>query len=139
MGLLAQPPGAPSVSRDLGTGQPVRGWPAPDPARCPPSKVMAAIDTVLYQGQASRRSRLQNRTRAPSARLSHAPGAFTHSQANLGVLPQGPPASTPAQHSHQQGGRGCQKGRRSRMPASCSQGQEERGFITVSCVLQGFH
>lgn len=51
----------------------VRGWPAPGPVRCPPSKVMAATDTVLCQGQASRRSRLQNRTRASSARISRAP------------------------------------------------------------------
>ena len=89
----------PSGPGDLGTGQSVRGWPAPGPARCPPSEVTAAADTVLCWGQAFRRSCLQNRARAP-ARISHAPGAFTCSQADLGRLHrQGPAPGSPRFHA----------------------------------------
>lgn len=89
----------PSGPRDLGTGQSVRGWPAPGPARCLLSEVMAAADTVLCRGQAFRCSCLQNRARAP-ARISHAPGAFTCSQADLGRLHrQGPAPGAPRFHA----------------------------------------
>ena len=130
----------PSGPRDLRTGQLVQGWPTPGPARCPPSEGTAATDTVLSWGQASRCSRLQNRTRAPPARTSLTPGALMRSQAAPpGPCPRVPPPPRPHSTPTDREEEAVRKGGGAGTPAGRSQGQGGRWLIMVSCFLQGFY